>query len=153
MGKARTTASALTVALGLTLVGAGMAGADPVNYTGRFDGEITASGCEEDAPFKYEGMQAGGTWRVNLHEDKATVRFVITVDGELHVAWTAQIQRVPDAGAVFKAELPGLGADGLGTLTITLEHDGAFSYVIHPYDFSAYGWGSCESVTYPGVID
>lgn len=130
--------------LGLGLVSTG-AHAAPTTYSGVFSGPVVYSTCTvPPAPGTHV---AGGTWRVNLHDQKATARFVITVDGAPHVAFTAQLDRVASSTATFEAEI----LTAAGPLVVTLRGSD-FSYVIAPYDYSAFGGAVCASVEYDGTL-
>ena len=139
----RTLATAVAVAVGLGLASTG-ATANEVHYTGGFEGPIKYENCDSQP----DAHEAGGTWRVNVHERTVTARFVITVDGQPHVAWTAPMTRVVPSEATFEATI----LTGAGPLTITLVGE-KFTYRIAPYDFTAYGGAKCESVTYAGYAN
>ncbi len=86
----RAVATAVGLAVGLGLAGTGAA-ANEVRYIGEFSGPIQYVDCVDPQPGNHV---AGGTWRANVHEKSVTARFVITVDGQPHVAWTAPMERV-----------------------------------------------------------
>lgn len=137
-----TTAAASLLGVGLLSTSAQ---ATPTTYGGVFSGPVVYSSCTVPPP---PGTHvAGGTWRVNLHDRKATARFVITVDGAPHVAFTAQLDRLASSPATFQAEV----VTAAGPLVITLSGS-AFSYVIAPYDYSAFGGAVCASVEYDGSL-
>lgn len=131
-----------TALLGMSLAAPATADSD-VTYQGVFSGEITYSVCTTAAPTSI----AGGTWRVNVHDQKATARFVITVDGAPHVAFTAQMARIPSDTATFEASV----ITGAGPLDIRLVGE-EFSYEIAPYDYTPWGGLKCDSVTYHGTL-
>ena len=116
-----------------------------VGFTGSFDGRTYDSCTLAGAPYEPYVGQVTGSWRVNLHEAKATARFVIDVDGSPHVAYTVQMVRVPGDGATFTATT----TTGAGPLTVRL--DGTdFTYTIAPYT-DPFGEGyECGSVVYTG---
>lgn len=144
MGTRRAVAAATGLVVGLGLIGPAAA-ADQVRYTGEFGGAIAYDTCEVEPAAG--AHVAGGSWRVNVHGRTVTARFVITVDGEPHVAWTARMARVVDSDATFEAQI----VTGAGPLSIRLEGD-RFTYRIAPYDLTAYGGAKCASVTYSGTL-
>jgi hypothetical protein len=139
----RAVATAVGLAVGLGLAGTGAA-ANEVRYIGEFSGPIQYVDCVDPQPGNHV---AGGTWRANVHEKSVTARFVITVDGQPHVAWTAPMERVAPSSATFEASI----LTGAGPLTIMLDGE-QFTYTIAPYDFTAYGGAKCASVTYSGTL-
>lgn len=116
-----------------------------VGYDGTFADHVSYVGCKPEVSGT---LIASGTWRVNLHDQKATARFVINVDGAPHVAFTAQMARVDDSEATFKATL----STGAGPLEVKLVGD-HFTYTISPYDYAPWGGPTCSSVTYSGTLN
>ena len=73
-------------------------------------------------------------------------RFVIYVDGAPHVAYTAQMTRVPNAQATFEVTL----TTAAGPLVVDLVGD-AFTYAIAPGK-SPWDGSLCHPVTYSGPL-
>ena len=121
---------------------------ESVGYGGIFDGPIVYDTCStsDDQAIDPGTNLASGTWRVNLHDQKATARFVINVNSAPHVAYTAQLTRLP-SDATFEATM----ITGAGPLVVKLVGD-AFTYKIARYDYTEWGGFRCESVTYSGTL-
>lgn len=113
------------------------------SFNGRSYNTCLRAGASYDPPVR----TVTGTWRVNLHDTKATARFVIYVDGALHVAYTIQMQREPGPGSVFTATAPTTGA---GPLEVKLVGH-ALTYTIEPYTDPFGGGFTCASVVYTGT--
>lgn len=140
-------AAALATAV-VTVVGTGapaMAG-EGVGIEGSFDGRTYTSCTLDGQPYAPEAGTVTGTWRVNLHDTKATARFVILVDGTPHVAYTAQMDRISDPSSVFTATLTTLA----GPLELRLVGD-ELTYTIAPYTDPFGGGFTCASVVYTGT--
>lgn len=146
--------TALTAGGALALAMAATAGpataASQVTYNGTFTGVAFDSGCTNTASAP---TKASGTWRVNLHEGKATGRFIINVDDVPHVAWTTQMTRIADDGATFKATT----TTPAGQLTVTLVAS-SFTYRVSPYNLTGIfpNWPVCggdNGVTYTGALN
>lgn len=114
------------------------------SFSSRTYNTCTVGGEPFDPP---NAGEVTGTWRVNLHDTKATARFVIYVGGAPHVAYTTQMTRVPDASPVFTATT----TTGAGPLEVTLVGS-SFSYTIKPYDDPFGGNFRCVSVVYTGTV-
>ena len=149
----RTRIAALTaggaLALALAAAAAPATAASQVTYNGTFTDVTFDTGCTDPAGAP---TTASGTWRVNLHENKATARFVINVDDVPHVAWTTQMTRIADDEATFKATT----STPAGSLIVTLV-DTTFTYRISPYNVNQVfsNWPVCngqDGVTYSGVV-
>ena len=116
-----------------------------VGLTGTFDGRTYNVCHDETGAVHPDAGVVTGTWRVNLHDAKATARFVIDVDGVPHVAYTAQMERVADETAVFAATT----MTGAGPLEVRLVGTD-FTYTISPYTDPFGGGFVCDSVVYTG---
>lgn len=130
-------AASMPVALGAG-VGVGGEFAGEIQYTGEQPSCLAAAA---------EHQHAEGTWRINIHETRGTARFVISVDGVPHVAYTAQLTRMTDSTATFK----GTVQTGAGKLTVTVQGN-EMTYQIAPYDYTPWGGAQCDSVTYVGNV-
>lgn len=130
------------------VVGAGPASASPpTDFRGHFTADIAFDNCTQGT--LPEGP-ASGMWRVNVHEKTVTARFVIYLDGVLHVAYTASMPRVTVAGADWAGRM----MTGAGELTISLTDD-EFSYQIKDYNYKAFDpehGATCDFVTYSGEL-
>jgi hypothetical protein len=116
-----------------------------VGFTGSFDGR-TYNGCVKDGAVVTPPVGVvTGSWRVNLHDAKATARFVIDVNAAPHVAYSAQLERVADEAAVFRATT----TTGAGPLEVTLVGTD-FTYTIAPYTDPFGGGFVCDAVVYTG---
>ena len=143
--------SLVMAAAALLAVGAAApaAASEGAGLQGTFDGRSynTCQNVSDQTPVYPDPGDVTGTWRVNLHDTKATARFVIYVDGALHVAYTAQMERVPEATSTFTATT----LTAAGPLTVTLEN-GALTYTIDDYTDPFGGGFTCESVVYTGEV-
>ena len=112
------------------------------SYSGVFSGPIQYVGCSTHQP---NHDLAGGTWTVTTHGQSAKGSFTITVNGEPHVSYVANMQMVYSATpAYFVAFVQTLA----GPETVTLYTNGQLTYVIAPYSLDNI---SCQSVTYTGT--
>lgn len=116
---------------------------ESVSYGGTFVGPIVYNTC---TPAVSGTKVASGTWRVNVHDQKATARFVINVNGVPHVAYTAQMTRLTNDDATFEATM----ITGAGPLVVMLVGD-VFTYRIARY-ISPWDGTTCDSVTYSGTL-
>jgi hypothetical protein len=124
----------------------------PARYTGVFNGPVTYVPDDVGHPGQCDAgtHYASGSWRVSLHgNDGATARFVITVDGAPHVAYTTQMHKVAVGPGTFELT----STTAAGPLDVTLSADGTLRYTIAPYDYSPWGGFTCASVTYQGTAD
>lgn len=139
-----------TTGAALAMVAASMPVAlgEPAGIGGQFGGEILYEGeqasCQAAAA---EHEVAGGTWRINVHDTKGTARFVIFVDGQPHVAYTAQLARTDNPTATFEGSVQ----TGAGKLTVTVQGN-EMTYQIAPYDFTAWGGSKCDAAIYHGTV-
>jgi hypothetical protein len=113
---------------------------------GSFDGRTYTTCTQDGEPYTPPGGTVTGSWRVNLHDTKATARFVIYVDGALHVAYTTQLTRTDGDSSVFTATT----TTAAGPLEVKLVGD-HLSYTIEPYTDPFGGGFSCDSVVYTGT--
>ena len=142
----RTLRTLCTAAVALGLATAGQVPASAAEtFHGSFSGTTVHTGCT--TPVVESTL--GGTWNVALKADgSAAVSAVVFEDGRLHVAWggsaLGRFQQVTAPGEDFSVRTTLV--DG-STLTMTLK-DGAFTYVITPYDLFGL---QCDVVTLGGT--
>lgn len=110
-------------------------------YSGVFSGPIGYAGCSTHQP---NHNIAGGTWTVTTHGQSATGSFTITVNGEPHVSYVANMKLVYSTAPVYFVAFVQTLA---GPETVTLYTSGDLTYVISPYNLDGI---SCRSVTYTG---
>lgn len=110
-------------------------------YSGVFSGPVGYVGC---STHQSNHNLAGGTWTVTTHGQSAKGSFTITVNGEPHVSYVANMQLVYSAAPVYFVAFVQTLA---GPETVTLYTSGDLTYVIAPYNLDSI---SCQSVTYTG---
>jgi hypothetical protein len=127
------------------------------DYRGVFDRTVEFTGfpaqggdCLDvnDHPVVPATQDLSGTWRANVGTTVVSARFVMYVNGEPHVVYTAPMYR-EETTAVFQAGM----WTGAGQLTISLVGD-EFTYTIAPYDTRGFfsDGVSCASATFHGTL-
>ena len=121
------------------------------DYRGVFDRDVVFTGpCLDtsDQPVVPATQTLSGTWRANVGAKVVSARFVMYVNEEPHVVYTAPMLR-EETTATFEAGMP----TGAGPLTIRLDGD-QFTYTIAPYDTRAFfpDGVSCASATFRGTL-
>lgn len=127
---------------------AGASAAQPMNFSGEFDGPIVYTGCNATMP---TDDMAGGTWSMRVFGDTAKGQFTITVNGEKHVSYPYPGMTV---GSFSEDGFSVSGPTGAGPLTVTLT-GGNLTYTVGDGSAGSYHYGDlvCASVSYPGTAD
>jgi hypothetical protein len=140
-------AAAVLAATALLAPG-GASAAQPMTYSGEFEGTIAYNGCNSTMPTDDE---AGGTWSVRVFGDTAKGKFLITINDAKHVFYPYPGLSVDYAdGDGFSVS----GPTGAGPLTVTLAGD-ELTYTVGDGTADSYHYGDllCSSVVYPGTVD
>lgn len=135
--------AAATLSLGLTAPGTA---ATSTTYHGYYDGVTTYAPyvAGDNACPSTTHLDVTGVWNVRIAEDRATMSTNLFYGGAHHLAYGGGFDVMSQGEHAFQISAD-LG-DGI-TVTLTLQPDGALSYVVAPYPLFGY---DCASLSLTG---
>ena len=135
--------AAATLSLGV--ISPGVAGTS-TTYHGYYDGVTTYTPLTpgDTACPSEQHLAVSGVWNVRIAGDRATMSTNLFYGGEHHLAYGGGFDVVTQGEDAFQISTD--VGDGI-TVTLTLQPDGALSYVVAPYPLYEY---DCASLTLTG---